>query len=53
MNAPTDLNDYHKQRNKRLIKKVSEQPPMSREESIEQIRRLQEQSQRHAENATR
>lgn len=53
MSAPTDLNDYHKQRNKRLTKKLSEQPPMSQQESIEQIKRLNEQSQRHALNETR
>lgn len=44
MDAPTDLNDYHKQRNQRLTKKISEPPPMSRQESIEQIKRLREQN---------
>ena len=53
MSASTDLNDYHKQRNKRLTRKLSEQPPMSQQESIEQSKRLREQSQRPVMNETR
>ncbi len=37
-----ELNDFHKARNERLVRKVSEQPLMSQEESIEQIRRIAE-----------
>lgn len=40
----TDLNDYHKARNERMVRKVSEQPLLSPEESIEQIRRIARQS---------
>ena len=43
-----ELNDFHKARNERLVKKVSEEPSMSPEESIEQTRRLAEQSRRVA-----
>ncbi|WP_157579289.1 hypothetical protein [Spirosoma montaniterrae] len=39
-----ELNDFHKARNKRLTKKISEQPSMSQEEFIEQTRRLARQS---------
>lgn len=38
------LKDFHKALNERLIKKISGQPSMSREESIEQTRRLARQS---------
>lgn len=48
MSAPTDLNDYHKQQEKRLTRNLSQQQPMLREESIEQFRRLREQRQRTA-----
>ena len=40
----TDLTDYHKARNERMVRKVSEQPLLSPEESIEQIRRIARQS---------
>ncbi|WP_020607298.1 hypothetical protein [Spirosoma spitsbergense] len=39
-----DLNDYHKERNRRMVKKTSEQPLMSPDEFIEQTRRLARQS---------
>ena len=39
-----ELNDFHKARNERLVRKVSEQPSMSQEEFIEQTRRLAQQS---------
>ena len=39
-----ELNDFHKARNERLVRKVSGQPSMSPEESIEQIKRIAEQS---------
>lgn len=39
-----ELNDFHKARNERLVRKVSEQPSMSQEEFIEQTRRLARQS---------
>ena len=41
-----ELNDFHKALNERLVKKISEQPSMSREESIEQTKRIAEQSRR-------
>lgn len=41
-----ELNDFHKARNERLVKKVSEQPLMSQEEFIEQTKRIAEQSRR-------
>ena len=43
-----ELNDFHKARNERLVRKVSEQPLMSREESIEQTKRIAEQSRQAA-----
>ena len=39
-----ELNDFHKARNERLVRKVSKQPSMSQEEFIEQTRRLARQS---------
>lgn len=42
-----ELNDYHKARNERMVKKISQQPLMSAEESLEQFKRIAEQSQRH------
>lgn len=43
--TPTiELNDYHKARNERMVKKVSQQPLMSAEEFIEQTQRLARQS---------
>ena len=44
-NAHTVLNNYHRKRNKRLVKDVSVQSPMSYEECIEQ-RTLERQSRR-------
>lgn len=44
--ANIDLNDYHKQQSARLVKEVSEQPLMSPEESIKQVKRLTSQRQR-------
>lgn len=41
-----ELNDFHKALNERLIRKVSEQPSMSREEFIEQTQRIAQQSRR-------
>ena len=41
---PIDLNDYHKRQSARLVKEVSEQPLMSPEESIKQVKRLSSQS---------
>ncbi|MBC7569550.1 MAG: hypothetical protein H7319_07445 [Spirosoma sp.] len=47
--TPTaDLNDYHKARNERLVKKVSKQRPMSSEESMEQMKRIAQSSSRKA-----
>jgi len=45
-NGHTVLNDYHRKRNKRLVKEVSVQSPMSYEEYIEQQRKLERQSRR-------
>jgi len=53
---PIDLNDYHKQQSKRLVKEVSEQPLLSPEESMKQLQRLAKQSQRQpmsVENSTK
>lgn len=46
--TPTiELNDYHKARNERMVRKVSQQPLMSAEESYEQFKRIAEQSRRN------
>lgn len=42
--STADLTDYHKARNKRMVRKAAEQPLMSPEESIGQIRRIAQQS---------
>lgn len=46
-----DLNDYHKQRNARLVKEVSEQPSLSPKEFIKQVKRLRSMSQRQETSA--
>ena len=39
----TYLNKYHRQRSRRMIRKISEQPLMSLAECIEQAKRLRDQ----------
>ena len=46
-----DLNDYHKQQSKRLVKEVSEQPLLSSEESIKQLQRLATKNRKQETNA--
>ena len=43
-----DLNDYHKQQSKRLVKEVSEQPLLSPEVSMKQLQHLAKKSQKQA-----
>lgn len=43
-----ELNDFHKARSERLVRKVSEQPSMSQEEFIEQTKGIAEQSRQAA-----
>lgn len=46
--TPTiELNDYHKARNERMVRKVSQQPLMPAEEFIEQFKWIAEQSKRN------
>ena len=40
-----ELNDYQKARNERMVRKISQQPLLSAEESLEQFKRIAEQSQ--------
>lgn len=42
----TNLNDYHERRNARLVKEISEQRLMSRDECIAQARRLAQRTQK-------
>ena len=42
-----ELNDYHKARNERMVRKISQQPLMSAEEFTEQTLRLARQSVSH------
>lgn len=42
--TPSLLNEYHRKRNEQVIKEVAEQPLMTREECIAQVKRLKEQS---------
>ncbi len=51
MKNHTDLNNYHRQQSARLAKKVCEQPSMSPEASMNQIKRLNGKSQRPKVNA--
>ncbi len=41
-----DLNDYHKQQSKQLVKEVSEQPLLSSEVFIKQVKQLRSKSQK-------
>ncbi len=43
-----NLNNYHRQRNARLVKEISEQRLMSREECIAQAKRLENASRKQA-----
>ena len=43
-----NLNNYHQQRNARLLKEISEQRLMSREECIAQAKRLESESRKQA-----
>ncbi len=45
-NDPIDLNDYHKRQSARLAKEISEQPSMSSEAFIKQVKRLASRSRR-------
>ena len=48
-NTPfTNLNAYHQRRNARLLKEISEQPLMSRDECIAQAKRLESLSRKQA-----
>ena len=46
------LNPYHAKQSARLVKAIAAQPPMSREQCIEQVRRLAQNSRRGAKNSS-
>lgn len=47
----SNLNAYHRARNERMVKKVSEQRLMSPEESMEQMKRIAQSSSREVVNS--